>query len=78
MQVDFGASFGVKQVTRLTKVLDSYNYVAYQNEIDMGKHGNYSDMDIWRSVDGFDYQDVVVRSCNTVSAMRITRRRASC
>lgn len=57
VQVDFGASFGVKQVTRLTKVLDPYNYVAYQNEIDMGKHGNYSDMDIWRSVDGFDYQD---------------------
>ena len=55
--MDFGASFGVKQVTRLTKVLDPYNYVAYQNEIDMGKHGNYSDMDIWRSVDGFDYQD---------------------
>ena len=57
-QVDFGASFGVKKVTRLTKVLDPYNYVAYQNEIGAGnRYGNYSDMDIWKSVDGFDYQD---------------------
>ena len=57
-QVDFGASFGVKKVTRLTKVLDPFNYVAYQNEIGAGnRYGNYSDMDIWKSVDGFDYQD---------------------
>ena len=56
-QVDFGASFGLKKVTRLTKVLDPYNYVAYQHELGSTDYGNYSDMDIWKSVEGYDFQD---------------------
>lgn len=56
-QVDFGASFGLKKVTRLTKVLDPYNYVVYQHELGSTDYGNYSDMDIWKSVEGYDFQD---------------------
>ena len=56
-QVDFGASFGLKKVTRLTKVLSPYNYVAYQHELGSTDYGNYSDMDIWKSVEGYDFQD---------------------
>lgn len=56
-QVDFGASFGLKKVTKLTKVLSPYDYVAYQHELGSTDYGNYSDMDIWKSVEGYDYQD---------------------
>ena len=56
-QVDFGASFGFKQVTKLTEVLSPYDFVAYQREIGSLDYGNFADMDIWRSIDGTDYQD---------------------
>ena len=56
-QVDFGASFGFKQVTKLTEVLSPYDFVAYQREIGSLDYGNFADMDNWRSIDGTDYQD---------------------
>lgn len=56
-QVDFGASFGFKQVTKLTEVLSPYDFVAYQREIGSLDYGNFADMDIWRSIGGTDYQD---------------------
>ena len=56
-QVDFGASFGFKQVTKLTEVLSPYDFVAYQREIGSLDYGNFADMDIWRSINGTDYQD---------------------
>lgn len=58
-QVDFGASFGYKQVTKMTKVLSPYDYVAYQHELGSQDYGNYSDMDIWKSVEGYDWQDEI-------------------
>lgn len=56
-QVDFGASFGMKKVAKMMKVLSPYDYVAYQWELDSQDYGNYSDIDIWKSVGGQDFQD---------------------
>ena len=57
-QVDFNASFGIKKVAKLTKVLSPYDYVAYQTEFNTSDDfGNYSDMDLWKSAEGTDYQD---------------------
>ena len=58
-QVDFGASFGVKKVAKMMKVLSPYDYVAYQWELDSQDYGNYSDIDIWKSVEGQDFQDEI-------------------
>ena len=58
-QVDFGASFGIKKVAKMMKVLSPYDYVAYQWELDSQDYGNYSDIDIWKSVEGQDFQDEI-------------------
>lgn len=58
-QVDFGASFGVKKVAKMMKVLSPYDYVAYQWELDSQDYGNYSDIDVWKSVEGQDFQDEI-------------------
>ena len=51
VQVDFGASFGFKKVTKMTEVMSPYDFVAYQREIGSLDYGNYNDMDIWKSID---------------------------
>lgn len=58
-QVDFGASFGVRKVAKMMKVMSPYDYVAYQWELDSQDYGNYSDLDVWKSVEGQDYQDEI-------------------
>ncbi len=58
-QVDLNASFGVKKVTKMVKVLDPYNYAAYQYELGSTDYGNYQDLDIWKSVEGQDFQDEI-------------------
>lgn len=63
-QVDFGASYGFKKVTKLTKVLSPYDYVAYQYELDPNNltsfnYGEYSDLSNWKSIAGTDYQDEI-------------------
>lgn len=37
--------------------MSPYDFVAYQREIGSLDYGNFADMDIWRSIDGTDYQD---------------------
>ena len=54
-QVDFGASFGIRKVAKMMKVMSPYDYVAYQWELDSQDYGNYSDLDVWKSVEGQDY-----------------------
>ena len=54
VQVDFGASYGFKKVTKLNKVMSPYDYVAYQYET-----GLFEDMDIWKTMEGTDYQDEI-------------------
>lgn len=65
--VDFGASYGWKQVTKMTKMLNPYEYAYYQWELGNETYGNFNDLDIWRSVAGTDYQDVIFgRSGNQI------------
>ena len=58
-QVNFNASLGYKKVTKLIKTLDPYNFAYSLYEVGATNYGNYSDLDIWKSVEGTDYQDEV-------------------
>ena len=61
VQVNFNASHGWKKITKEVKVMDPYNFAMYQYELDQtsGNYGNFNDLDIWKSIDGTDYQDIV-------------------
>lgn len=59
IQVNFGASLGVRKVSKEIGVLSPYEYAKYQYEqkgADAG-YGTYDDLDIWKSVKGNDWQD---------------------
>ncbi len=63
-QVNFNASHGWKKVTKLIDVMDPYNYAYYQYELGTAgtssttsDYGNYDDIEIWKSVEGNDWQD---------------------
>lgn len=63
-QVNFNASHGWKKVTKLIDVMDPYNYAYYQYELGTAgtssttsDYGNYDDLEIWKSVEGNDWQD---------------------
>lgn len=58
-QVNFNASYSIKKVTKLLKTLDPYNFALYQYELGDTSYGDYDDLDIWKSVEGRDYQDEV-------------------
>ena len=64
IQVNFNGSLGWKSITKEIPVMDPYNYAYYQYELATAgtssitsDYGNYNDLDIWRSVDGSDWQD---------------------
>ena len=65
-KINFNASWGWKKATKFQKVLSPYDYaVAYYeaNSADnkantrVGRVGYYKDLDTYKSVEGFDYQD---------------------
>lgn len=56
-QVSLNAALSWKKLTKELKVMDPYNYVAYQQELGSTDYGDYDDLDIWRSVAGHDWQD---------------------
>ena len=56
VQVNFGASFGWRKATRLTKSMDPYNYAYYQYEQGSTAYGGYDDLEIWKSREGNDFQ----------------------
>ena len=58
-QVNFNASYSIKKVTKLLKTLDPYNFSLYQYELGETSYGDYDDLEIWKSVEGRDYQDEV-------------------
>ncbi|MCD7898305.1 MAG: TonB-dependent receptor [Bacteroides sp.] len=58
-QVSFGASYGFKKVSKMTKTLSPYEYALYQYELDSTDYGLFGDLDIWKSVNGIDYQDEI-------------------
>jgi TonB-linked SusC/RagA family outer membrane protein len=55
--VSFNASLGWKKLTKEIKVLDPYNFAYYQYELGSTDYGNFEDLDIWKSVEGNDWQD---------------------
>ncbi len=60
IQVNFGASIGVRKVMKEIGVLSPYDYAKYQYETQYGKeqeYGDWRDMDIWKSVEGSNWQD---------------------
>ena len=61
IQVNLGASFGVRKVTKMVDVLNPYEYVLWQQEIDQEgmKYGIFDDLDIYKSMKGSDYQDEI-------------------
>jgi len=59
IDVDFGASFGLKKARKLVQVMSPYDYAYYQYELGSTDYGDYNDLDIWRSVKGQDYQDMI-------------------
>ena len=58
-QVNFNASLGYKKVSKLVKTMSPYDYAYYQYELGSTDYGNYNDLDIWKSIEGRDYQDEV-------------------
>lgn len=60
VQVNFGASLGIRKVMKELEVLSPYDYAKYQYETQYGKdqeYGDWRDMDIWKSVAGNNWQD---------------------
>lgn len=58
-QVNFNASMGWKKVTKFVKTLSPYDFAMYQYELGNFEYGNFNDMEVWKSVEGNDYQDEV-------------------
>lgn len=56
-QVNAGVSYGWRKVTKLTKTMDPYNFALYQYELGSTDYGDFQDLDIWKSAEGYDYQD---------------------
>ncbi len=60
IQVNFGASLGIRKVMKEVEVLSPYDYAKYQYEIQYGKdqeYGDWRDLDIWKSKEGSNWQD---------------------
>ena len=64
IQVNFNGSLGWKKITKEVPTMDPYNYAYYQYELDTSSssyptsdYGNYDDLDIWKSVEGDNWQD---------------------
>lgn len=58
-QVNFNGLLGWKKVTKTVKTLSPYDYAYYQYELGSTDYGNFNDLDIWKSVEGSDYQDEI-------------------
>lgn len=61
IQVNLGASFGVRKIANQLDVLNPYEYVMYQYELDQtgNAYGSYNDLDIYKSMKGTNYQDEI-------------------
>lgn len=58
-QINFGAFYGFKKVTKMVKTLSPYDYAMYQYEIGSTDYGVYNDLEIWKSIEGNDFQDEI-------------------
>lgn len=62
--INFNSFIGLSNVYKLTNVLDPYEFVYYQKELDptpnasfFGAYGNWDDVDIYKSKPGINWQD---------------------
>ena len=67
VRVDLSASFGLRKVGKMNKVMGPYDYAYYQYELGSTDYGNYQDLDIWKSVKGMDFQDDIFGRTGTQS-----------
>lgn len=58
-EVSFGASYGMKKVGKMIKTMSPYDYAMYQFELESTDYGTFGDLEIWKSVEGTDYQDEI-------------------
>ena len=65
IQVNFGASLGWRKVAKMTKTMDPYNYAYYQYEQGSTAYGEFNDLDIWKSVQGNDFQKDIFGNTGT-------------
>ena len=58
-QVNFGASYGFRNVIKQVGVLDPYEFSLYQYELDQTgtSYGAYKDLEIYKSIEGSNWQD---------------------
>ena len=58
-QVNFGASYGFRNVIKQVGVLDPYEFSLYQYELDQSgtSYGAYKDLEIYKSKEGSNWQD---------------------
>lgn len=64
VSVNFNAYWGAKKITKTLGVLNPYEYVQYQYELDQSTtfqryYGSYDDLDIYKSKQGTNWQDEV-------------------
>ena len=65
IQVNLGVSAGWRKVSKLTKTMDPYNYAFYQYEQGSVGYGDFTDLDIWKSRKGQEFQrDIFGRTGN--------------
>jgi len=62
IKVSLNASYGVKKATDFIEVLNPYEYVYYQYELDQGNtfqnyYGRFQDIEIYKGDKGIDWQD---------------------
>ena len=56
IQVNLGVSTGWRKVVKLNKTMDPYNYAFYQYEQGATGYGEFTDLDIWKSRKGQEFQ----------------------
>lgn len=71
VRVDLSASFGLRKVAKMNKVMGPYDYAYYQYELGSADYGNYQDLDIWKSVKGMDFQDDIFGRTGTQSQYNV-------
>ncbi|WP_455585387.1 SusC/RagA family TonB-linked outer membrane protein [Bacteroides sp.] len=60
-EVNFSASYGIRKAVDQVGVLNPYEFSLWQYELDQSGnyYGKYSDLDIWKSVKGSNFQDEI-------------------
>ena len=58
-QVTLNSSLSWKKIAKTIGVLSPYEYAYYQYELGSDSYGSFQDLDIWKSEEGYDWQDEI-------------------